>query len=88
MVKIKFFANLRNITKTNEVLLDKEGTIGDILETLIALHNELIEVIFDENGDIYIKILLNGRNIEYLDKLETRVGHEDILYLFPPVAGG
>ncbi len=88
MVKIKFFANLRHITKTKEILLAQEGTVGDILEILLGINDEFKKVIFNENGDIYINILLNGRNIEYLNNLETRVRHVDTLYLFPPVAGG
>jgi sulfur-carrier protein len=88
MVKIKFVANLRHITKTQEILLAQEGTVGDILEILIGINDEFKKVIFNENRDIYINILLNGRNIEYLNNLETGVRHEDTLYFFPPVAGG
>lgn len=88
MVKIKFFANLRHIINTQEIKLDQEGTVGDILDTLTGISDAFVKVIYNENGDIYIKILLNGRNIEYLNGLKTSVTQGDTLYLFPPVAGG
>lgn len=88
MVRVKFFATLRQITKTHETVIDQEGSVGDILDALMSIHKDLREAIFDETGDLYMKILLNGRNIEYLNGLATQVRHNDALYLFPPIAGG
>ncbi len=88
MVKVKFFATLRQITKTHEAIIDQEGSVGDLIEDLISRHKDLEKAIFDENGDLYIKILLNGRNIDYISGLATRFKCDDTLYLFPPVAGG
>ncbi len=88
MVKVKFFATLRQITKIHETVIDQEGSVGDILEALIEKHNDLKKAVFDEKGDLYIKILLNGRNIDYLSGLETQIRCDDTLYLFPPIAGG
>ena len=88
MVRIKFFAHLRRIAHTPETSIDQEGTVGDVLEVLTDMNKEFNKFIYDEKGDIFIKILLNGRNIEYLENLDTTVQRDDILYLFPPVAGG
>ncbi len=35
-----------------------------------------------------LSILVNGRNIEFLDGFNTRLTPEDVITLIPPVAGG
>lgn len=87
MVIIKFFATLRNITKTNEMVIEQEGSIEDMLEIILKRYEDLRNVVY-KNGNIYIKILLNGRNIDFLNGLATHVDKKDTLYLFPPIAGG
>ena len=46
--------------------------------------------IFDDNSKIkdYIQILKNGRNIKYLNALNTQLKDADTISIFPPVAGG
>ncbi len=88
MVIVKFFSTLRNITEVHEAVIEQEGSVYDILNALFSNYGSLKEAIFDEKGDIYINILLNGRNIEYLNGLSTRVRQHDTLYLFPQIAGG
>ena len=86
---MKVFANLREIVKARshgiEVEL-KRGKVSDVLEILYgdAFH----EAIFKPDGGLRIKILLNGRDIDYINGLESEITEQDILYLFPPVAGG
>lgn len=50
----------------------------------------LLPALVDERGDLYLSvmILLNGRNIRLLDGLDTLVGPDDTLMLFPPSGGG
>lgn len=87
MVKVKFFTTLRKITNTKEIVIDLEGSVADILEILIHWKQDLGTAIYDETG-LYVIIFLNGRDIEYIDGLETRVNGDDTLHLFPPIAGG
>lgn len=35
-----------------------------------------------------ILVLLNGRNVRFLEGEKTKVKHKDILMIVPPVAGG
>jgi molybdopterin converting factor small subunit len=35
-----------------------------------------------------VKVLLNGRSVEYLSGMETPVADDDVIALFPPVGGG
>ena len=91
-VTTKFFASLKETTKKShvEVELPEGSMIFQLLEALFELSIPLKENIMGENGDLkkMIIILRNGRNIKFLDGLETTLSHGDVVALFPPVAGG
>ena len=36
----------------------------------------------------YVKVIVNGRGMEVLDGLDTKLGAKDALVIFPPVGGG
>jgi molybdopterin synthase sulfur carrier subunit len=87
---VRFFAHLREITLVPEVtLVCEDATIMDVLKDLGKLYGEAFEKkLFDDNGKLYMKILINGRNIDYLEGLDSKVAKNDIVAIFPPVAGG
>lgn len=91
-MKVKVFANLREIVKvkSHEIGVEmKWGKVRNVLEILLQRYgNALRDAIFNPDGGLRIKILLNGRDIDYINGLESEITEEDILYLFPPVAGG
>lgn len=90
-ITVKSFADLRELIES-EVQLDVlEGeTIGGILITLCTAHPGLREALFAPSGTLrdYVNVLKNGRNIAFLDGLETQVSSGDSIALFPPAAGG
>jgi molybdopterin synthase sulfur carrier subunit len=92
IMKVRLFATLRQVAGTKEVEVDLEAgeTVGHALERLVELHPNLKDQIFDETGDLQrsIIILLKGRNIRLEEGLETVLGEDDYLAIFPPVAGG
>ena len=89
---VKVFANLREIVKAKRHEIDVEvkgGIVGDVLELLLQKYGTAFhDAIFNPEGRLKIKILLNGRDIDYIDGMESKVTEDDIVYLFPPVAGG
>jgi molybdopterin synthase sulfur carrier subunit len=91
-IKVKFFATFKYITNKNEIEIQLEdGTnIAQLLDILFKSYNELEKEIFNDNREIkkYIQILKNGRNIRYLDSIKTKLENNDVIALFPPVAGG
>ncbi len=91
-MKVKVFANLREIVKaeSHEIEVEmKRGKMRDVLELLLQRYgNAFHDAIFNPDGRLKIKILLNGRDIDYVNGLESEITEADTLFLFPPVAGG
>lgn len=91
-VTVKFYAIIKNVTKTSEVSVEtEEGTIGDIMSILADKYGkDFREIVFDKSGGISknIRMLLNGRYIDCIDGLNSPVGEGDAIYLFPAIGGG
>ncbi len=82
---VKLYANLRKLAGTREVSVSGE-TLRKALEDLIrqypALGNRLLE------GDglrPYVIVTLNGQNLVSLD---AALKEQDVIAVFPPIAGG
>ncbi|MCW3129707.1 MAG: MoaD family protein [Methanophagales archaeon] len=91
-MRVKVFANLREIVKVKGHEIDvetKQGKVEDVLEILLQRYGKAFRsAIFNPGGRMKIKNLLNGRDIDYINGLESEIAEHDILYLFPPVAEG
>ncbi len=90
-LELRFFANFRQAVGQKTVMReypDLPVRIETVLADLEATYPEL--ALFDETGDLreYISVLKNGQNILHLEGLDTEVGPDDRISLFPPVAGG
>lgn len=85
MPTVKIFANLRKIAGTKE--LSAAGTtVRDVLSGLRKQNPLLVETIL-EDGTLrpHFVITINGHNA--LD-LNTPVTEQDVIAIFPPIAGG
>jgi MoaD family protein len=82
---VKLYANLRKLAGAKELLITGE-TAGAIVSELAQQKPPVGEVIF-ENGELrrHIIVTVNGHNIT---DLETPVTEQDIIAIFPPIAGG
>lgn len=88
---VKAFATLREILGGTGMLyleLPDGLTIGDLLEKLGERYGSRLDVdrLVGENQNV--KILVNGREITYLDGLKTGLRDGDSVAFIPPVAGG
>ena len=88
---VKYFATIR--TYTGETERRVEDAPADLRELVTALAGRygtsFRRAVFSDdelNGEIII--LVNGRNVLYLQKLATPLEADDEVSIFPMVAGG
>ena len=85
MPTVKLYANLRKLAGTKELSITG-ATVGAVLNELVR-QNSLVATVILENGELrqHIIVTRNGQNIT---DLETPVTEQDIIAIFPPIAGG
>lgn len=85
-VTLRVYATLIELvgTRVREVPISIGETIEELLRKT-GLYDTVVE-----NGKVrsMYKILVNGRDIEFLNGLETKLKDGDVIDIFPPVAGG
>ena len=92
-IKIKFFTSLREITgkKVEKIELQENITIDELI---ILLSNKFgkkfKEYVYNKNGKIqdFLSFLINGKNINTLQGLTTKLQEGDVVAILPPVGGG
>ncbi len=85
MPLVKLYANLRKLAGTKELSITG-GTVGAVLNELVRRNPPLGDVIL-ENGELrlHIVVTLNGINVT---DLNLALAEQDIVAIFPPIAGG
>lgn len=91
-VKVKLFANLREIAGESSLLLEGDN-VQEVLFDLTGQYPALKEIVFERTGDEpklrgYINVFLNGNNVKHMESLATEVRDGDEIGVFPPVSGG
>jgi len=90
-VKIRAFGELiEALGHENVIELEEETTVEHILSILAKKHGGLKEDFLRGYHDDQpnMVILINGLNIQLLDKIKTIVRDGDTVSLLPPAAGG
>ena len=88
MATVKLFGNLRNYA-TTPVMTVPGATIGHLLQNLCADNEALREAIWEEELlRPFIRIMVNGRDSELAQGLDTALADTDEVAIFPPIAGG
>lgn len=92
-VTVKVFGGLRELAASSAITVSLPlGTT--VTDLLVALHRRvpaLHEKLETGLADGYINILLNGRNgrnVRFLDGLETRLPAGATIAFLPPIGGG
>ncbi len=91
-MEIKVYATLRPIVGGPSVKLNgvTEMTVEQMLNSLYAKFPDLRPELYKGRDDLHpaIHILINGRDMRYLDGVQTKVSTSDEIRIFPPVGGG
>lgn len=87
---VKYFAYLRDYTKTRETSIEKCKTVEELLKVLCCLYGKKFEQKIFVQGMLSseIIILVNGRHIIHCDGIYTKLSEQDEISIFPVVAGG
>ena len=92
MKKLKLFATLRDVVGAKEISVpfEDDQTVRDLMQAINDIHPVLGEQILTDDGQLtgLVQVLVHGRNISWLQGLDTHVGRDDIVILLPPSAGG
>ncbi|MGY5878710.1 MAG: ubiquitin-like small modifier protein 1 [Candidatus Thorarchaeota archaeon] len=91
-VSVTFYAHLRDLVdKKSKMGFDlKDGaTVSNLVDELI-LDSKIKQHLLDESGAVKsdITLLKNGREIKFLNGMETLLESGDEIQIFPMVAGG
>lgn len=90
--KLKLFSTLRDAVGLKELIIPVENgqTIREMIDVIGGFNQVLREKIIEESGELtgLVHILVNGRNIMWLQGLDTVLSENDDIILLPPTAGG
>ena len=88
MAQVKLFGNLRQYFPQRQLTTNSRA-IRDVLAELCAESSAFCAAVMDD-GSLrpFIKITVNGRDIQLENGLDTAVTDEDTIAIFPPIAGG
>jgi len=88
---LKFFAMYRDITRCKEEDVAAPADVWALLLSLDERYNGFGKKLFSPDGtDVGEEtiILVNGRNIHFIDGKHTLLCEKDTVSIFPVVAGG
>jgi molybdopterin synthase sulfur carrier subunit len=92
LIRVRFFGDLRkNIDKRwMTVEVTQDSTLLELISNIAKnLDSSLLDKLVEKNVvRSEIRILVNGRNIIYLNKLDTKLSDGDIVAIMPIAGGG
>jgi MoaD family protein len=87
---VKIPAVLRPQVGGNKELDQPGGSVGDVVDGLIAQYPSLRGQLLTDDGELnrFVNVYVNGQDVRYLDGLKTALGERDEVRLLPAMAGG
>jgi molybdopterin converting factor small subunit len=91
-MEITVYGTLRDVIGGKDIYITSvpEMTIAHVLKLTTAEEPALRDRVFDAASQLHpsIRVLVNGRDVRFLDGLKTRVIPEDTVRIFPAHGGG
>ena len=91
-MQVRLFGTLRLFAgaKALEVETEPGDTVRSLLGKVTTQCPTVGEKLLDEEGRLRnsVHVIVNGRSIRYLDRLDTPIEESDRVALFPAVGGG
>jgi molybdopterin synthase sulfur carrier subunit len=93
-VKVRTILDLKKIIGSGEVVLSvpEQSTLQKLLATMAKRWGEELSPRLFESNSVsalpYIRLMINGQDIAFLNRLETELQEGDEILILPPVAGG
>lgn len=82
MPMVKFYARLRQITKTKETEVPGD-TVEELVDNLRSIYGERFVLYLDRGT-----VLVNEKNVKRLEGEKTRLEPGDVVSIYPPMGGG
>ena len=92
-MEVNFFAGLRQIVgqKTVDISIPEGGTARQLVDVVVQTFPALERELLDQHGNLYghVHVVVNGRDIRYLDGgMDRVISSEDRVSIFPAIGGG
>lgn len=90
-MQVRFFAYLRDFTGCKSVDCapqpDLKSLVAALCDSFVKLRGRMLNA---DGTDLHeeIIIMVNGRRVEHLAGLNTKLSPDDVVQIFPVVAGG
>lgn len=88
---IRYFADIRTLTGRGDQELTKSvPTLGGLLKELSTQYGAAFEARMLEGNALNrtILIFVNGKDVQHLQGIDTPLSQQDVVAIFPMVAGG
>jgi molybdopterin converting factor small subunit len=66
------------------------ATVGELLQSLVALHPALATQVFAPDGSLhrFVNVYVDGQDVRYAGEMAATVGEHDEVVILPAMAGG
>ena len=90
-MRVKFFAYLRDYTGCSETDVPVVPTIGDLARMLGEKYGpKLRDKLLTADGELGpdLIMMINGRHVVHMGGIQAALTEDDLVQIFPKVAGG